>query len=108
MKSSTEACFAWCHASFVAVHESACGTPRRFGVIVPIRSLLEAQRTYREHRERTDPAHLTHKRHERDWNSAAQQSPAVLRCAILSVGSTGSTGSETARVHHAARPHPSA
>src|SRR5262249_61423240 len=32
-----------------------------------------------------------------------QQSPAVLRCAILSVGSTEASGSEAARVHHAAR-----
>src|SRR5262245_23926842 len=29
------------------------------------------------------------------------QQSAVPRCAILSVGSTGGTGSETARVHHA-------
>ena len=32
------------------------------------------------------------------------QQSTVPRCAILSVGSTGVTSSETARVHHAARP----
>jgi hypothetical protein len=37
------------------------------------------------------------------YNPAAQQSPAVPRCAILSLQSTGGTGSETARFHHAAR-----
>ena len=46
---------------------------------------------------------LTHCGHKLDRNPAAQQSPAVPRCAILSVGSTGGTGSETARVHLAAR-----
>ena len=31
------------------------------------------------------------------------QQSTVPRCAILSVGSTGASGSETARLHHAAR-----
>jgi hypothetical protein len=39
--------------------------------------------------------------HRQDRNPAAQQS--LLRCAILSVGSTGGTGSETPRFHHASR-----
>jgi hypothetical protein len=38
-----------------------------------------------------------------DRNLAAQHSPAALRCAILSIGGTGGAGSETARVHLAAR-----
>jgi hypothetical protein len=46
---------------------------------------------------------LTHLRHRSD--PAAQQSPAVLRCAIFSVRSTGGTASETPRVHHASRRH---
>ena len=45
---------------------------------------------------------MTRSRHRPDRNPAAQQSPAVLRCAILRP-STGGSGSETARVHHAAR-----
>jgi hypothetical protein len=33
-------------------------------------------------------------------SDAAQQSPAVLRCAILSIGSTGGIRRETPRFHH--------
>ena len=42
---------------------------------------------------------MTRSGHRPDRNPAAQQSPALPRCAILSVGSTGGMGSETARVH---------
>src|SRR5262245_871381 len=40
-------------------------------------------------------------RHGSDRNPAAQHSPAVLKCAILSIGGTGAS-SDTARIHHAA------
>ena len=46
---------------------------------------------------------LTPSGHWPDRNPAAQQSPAVLRCAILSVGNTGASGNETARLHRAHR-----
>jgi hypothetical protein len=34
-------------------------------------------------RDGAGPPVLTHKRHRRDWNSAAQQSPAAPRCVIF-------------------------
>jgi hypothetical protein len=46
---------------------------------------------------------MTRTGHRLDRNPAAQQSPAILRCAILWVGSTEVSGSETAPVHDAAR-----
>ena len=45
---------------------------------------------------------MTQSGHRADRNPAAQQSPDVLRCAILFVGSTEVSGSETARVDLAA------
>ena len=46
---------------------------------------------------------LTRTRHRPGRNPAAQQSPAVPRYAILSVGSVGGPRGELALVHHAAR-----
>src|SRR5690348_17018074 len=64
---------------------------------------IRAKRTSREHRECLDLTKMTHSGHKPGRNPAAQQSPAVLRCAISLSEAREASGSETARRHRAHR-----
>src|SRR5262249_45644098 len=72
---------------------------------LPVCPLFATKRTWDAARTRLSPPLLTQSGHRPGQNPAAQQTPA--RCAILFVGSTGATSSETPRVRHSARRHDS-
>jgi hypothetical protein len=76
---------------------SVVGTLASFRCGAKVQALLRVKRTCRARRDCVDLTKMTHCGHSLGRNPAAQQSPTVLRCAIVWGGSTGGVGSNPPR-----------